>query len=357
MADAGEIDLPLPQSEVRIESKPHRFLLLALVTASFTWFAAASELASRAARGLAVRLQWSDEYQLMEALFLLFLLCVGTMVLQSIFSTGMPVRRLIGLPRRPTSAREWATGVAIGWAIVLVAVLPQALAGALQVRFWFGARSMYLLLLNLLTIALLALASEVGFRGFGFQRLIDAIGTAWATVAISVLSGIAGSFGRESTLLSFVAGTVFGLVLCLAWLRTHGLWLGWGIHFAWIASLGVLFGLPVGGIDNLSSVIETRPVGRLWLTGGVYGIEAAPWTLVSLLAAIAMVVLVSRDWAWDYTRKPLIPAGYAMDVPPPAAHSEMEKQIAPAAPVLVQILPTTPQTRSVEPERSFDTDR
>lgn len=323
-----------------------------MVTASLTWFAAANELASRAARGLAVRLHWSDEFQLMQALFLLFLFVVGTMLLQSMSATGgVPVRQLMGLPRRSTSLTEWATGAATGWGVVLLAILPQVITGALFVRLWISPRSVYLLMLNLATIAIFALASEAGFRGFAFRRLIDAIGPAWATVVMSLLYAVVGSFNRESTLFTVIAGSVFGLVLCLAWLRTHGLWFGWGIHFAWIATLGVLFGLPVREIDNLASVVETRAVGHRWLTGGISGIEATPWTLIPLLAAVAIVVIVSRDWAWDYTRRPLIPAGYAMDVPPPAAHTEMERSIAPPPPPLVQILPTTPQTRSVEPER------
>ena len=40
--------------------------------------------------------------------------------------------------------------------------------------------------------------------------------------------------------------------------------------------------------------------------------------------------------------------GYAMDAPPPAEHTAMEKQARPAP--LVQILPTTPQSRSVSDE-------
>jgi uncharacterized protein len=345
------MNLPLPQNEIRTESKHHRSIQLAVVAASLLWFTAADQVATQAARGITVRLNLSDGYQLLQSLFLLFLLVAGAMFLQSIFSGGTPVRHLIGLPRRPSSRKEWATGAAIGWGVVLLAVLPPAAFGALYVRLWIAPRSLYLLILNLATVAVLSLASEVGFRGFAFRRLIDAIGPAWATVVISLLFGIVGSFSRESTLLAVIAWTLFGVALCLAWLRTHGLWLGWGLHFAWIASLGILFGLPVNGVDNLASFVETRAIGRPWLTGGFFGIEAAPWTLIPLAAAIVAVVLVSSDWAWDYTRKPLIPAGYAMDVPPPAAHTEMERSIPPAPPALVQILPTTPQSRSVEPER------
>jgi hypothetical protein len=145
--------LPLPQNEIRTESKHHRSIQLAVVAASLIWFAAASQIATQAARGLAVRLNLSDEYQLLQAVFLLFLLIVGTMFLQSIFASGTPIRRLMGLPRRPSAHKEWATGAAIGWGIVLLAVLPQALFGTLYVRLWIAPRSLFLLVLNLATVA------------------------------------------------------------------------------------------------------------------------------------------------------------------------------------------------------------
>jgi uncharacterized protein len=155
-----------------------------------------------------------------------------------------------------------------------------------------------------------------------------------------------------ATLASTLITTLAGLLLSVAWLRTHGLWLPWGFHFAWNASMGQLFGLPVSGIADFSTIVQTRAVGQFWLTGGDYGPEGALFTIIVLLAAIAVLVGVTRDYAWNYTHKPIVAAGYPMDAPPPAAHVAMEQQARPApAPVsLVQILPATPQNRSVEDE-------
>lgn len=291
----------------------------------------------------------NDEFLLLDAILLIFLLAVGFGVLQGIATRNTPLRMTLGLPRRPSVSREWATGAAIGWAVILLSVLPMALFGALHVRFWVEPRSLWLAVLNLAAVALLALASEIAFRGYPYRQLIEAAGPSWATFVMSVAFGAISTFNRESTYLSTLTSILFGLVLCLAWVRTHGLWLSWGLHFAWIASLGVLFGLPVGGFDNLSSIVQTRAIGPVWLTGGDFGAEGAPLMLLLLVAGIVVLVRVTSDWAWDYTRKPLIPAGYPMDVPPPAAHAAMEIQ-PPSAAALVQILPTTPKTRSVEPE-------
>ena len=334
-----------------IQPRIRRSLQLALFAASLTWVIAARALSSRAARGLSVRFQLNDESLLIEAIFLVFLLALGFVVLQGIAVRDSPFRKTIGLPRRPSFGAEWATGAAIGWAVIVLGVLAMGAGGALHIRFWFAPRSFWLVLLNVAAIALLSLASEIAFRGYPFERLIDAVGKGWATVVMALLFGVVSTIGQDSTYLSTGISILFGLLLCLAWLRTHGLWLGWGLHFAWITSLGVLFGLPVTGFDNLSSAVQTRAIGPRWLTGGNLGPEGALLTLPLLIAAIVVLVRATRDWAWDYTRRPLVPAGYPMDVPPPAAHAAMETQPA-NTPTLVQILPTTPQSRSVEVDGS-----
>jgi hypothetical protein len=118
--------------------------------------------------------------------------------------------------------------------------------------------------------------------------------------------------------------------------------------------MGILFGLPISGINDFASIVQTRAFGRLWLTGGDYGPEGAAITVIVLLIGIVILVRVTRDYAWHYTYVPIVAAGYPMEAAPPAAHVAMEQMAEharPAAPVtLVQILPSTPQTRSVSDE-------
>ena len=333
--------------------RPFRLLQLALFVASITWVIAATELASRAARGIAIRFEWSDGYLLVEAIFLIFLLVVGFVLLEFIASRNLPhqptVRQTIGLPRRPSAPIEFGTGAAIGWAIILASVFVLAVAGTLHIRFWLEIRSLWLAMLNLVTIALFALSSEIAFRGYPYRRLMEAIGTTPATILVSILFAIIATFNRDSTYLSISIAILLGVVLCAAWNRTHGLWLGWGLHFAWMASLGVLFGLPVNGFDNLSSIVQTRAVGRIWLTGGDFGPEGSLVMPVLLMLGLIALMKASRNWAWHFTYRPIVAGGYPMDVAPPPAHIAMEDKPAPP-PQLIQILPSTPQTRSVDSE-------
>lgn len=329
---------------------PRRSLLLALFLAAITWVFVASLFAARSARGFVLRFHFAEAYLLVDAIFLLFLLGVGFSMLQYIVAPNTPFRETIGLPVRPTARTEWLTGAAIGWAAVLLAILPIALAGDLHIRLWTEPHAVGLLFLNLAAALLISLASEIAFRGFPYRRLLEAVGPTWATILTSLLFAVAGSFtqfgGAGSRTASFIS-VCLGLLLASAWLRTRGLWLSWGLHFAWIASLGILFGLPVSGVETLSSVIQTRAIGADWLTGADLGPEGAFFTVLVLLAAIAVLVRVSRDWSWEYNHQPIVSGGYPMDAAPPPAHAAMEQAAAAKAPSLVQILPSTPQTRSV----------
>ncbi|MGD0444426.1 MAG: CPBP family intramembrane glutamic endopeptidase [Edaphobacter sp.] len=335
-----------------IHRRSERTLQLALFVTSVAWFLAADAVAAHAARGLSERFALDAGRPLLTSLFLLFLLAVGFSLLQTIANRRSSLREVLGLPKRPTSGREWMLGAALGWGLVVLAVLPMAVAGTFNIQLWTQPRAFTLLLLNLATLAVAALVEEVAFRGYAFRRLIESIGPVAATLVMSSLFGLGHVLNPGASWTSTLVTMLAGLLLSVAWLRTHGLWLGWGFHFAWNASMGALFGLPVSGITDFASVVQTRTFGRLWLTGGDYGPEAAGFTVIVLLAGIAILVRITRDYAWHYTYAPIVPAGYPMEAPPPAAHAAMEQQArpAPAAASLVQILPVTPQARSVSDE-------
>jgi uncharacterized protein len=331
--------------------RSERTLQLALFVTSATWFVASDVLAGRSARGLSERFGLEAERPLLAALFLLFLLAVGFSILQAIAHRHSTLREVLGLPKRPTSRREWTLGAAVGWGCVVLAVLPMTLTGKLDVQLWMQPRAIWLLLLNLLTLGIATLAEEVAFRGYPFRRLIEAIGPVAATIGMSLLFGLGHALNPGATWTGVLVTMLAGLLFSVAWLRTHGLWLSWGLHFAWNASIGVLFGLPISGMSDFASVVQTRAFGPLWLTGGNYGPEGAAFTAVVLLIGVGVLIRTTGEYAWNYTHKPIIAGGYATEFQPPPAHVAMEQEARPAsASSLVQILPVTPQTRSVGEE-------
>ncbi|MEG9435287.1 CPBP family intramembrane metalloprotease [Edaphobacter sp. HDX4] len=323
-----------------------RTFQFARFAAALAWAVSSRLLSSSSARGLTNRFNMDAWHPLLSALFLIFLLAVGFFLLESLARRPASARSVLALPRRSSDTEEWLIGAALGWGMAILAVLPIALAGGLHASFWTEPGTLRLLFINILAVAASSLAIEVIFRGYPFRCLIGAIGPIAATIVMSALFALAQVLinGANSTgiLISFLMGILFSV----AWFRTHALWLAWGMHFAWTASMGILFGLPVGGNRNLSVLVDTVTSGRRWLTGGFYGPEAATLTILVVLAGLVVLVRVTRNYAWDYTHPPIVPGGYPMEVAPPKAHTSMEESLQSKPAPLVQILPSTPQGRS-----------
>ena len=321
----------------------------ALFLTALAWVGAAFSIAGRSAQGLTVRFNLLPAEPLLEALFLLFLTVLGFRALDLVAARGREAESVLPLPPRATCSAEWGLGAAVGWALALAAVLPLLVTLHLHTILSWPPGTSLTLLLSLATLLALALAEEVIFRGYPFARLSLAIGSSAAAIVLSVLFAAlllsAGPAGQG--FFAFLDSALFGLLLALAYLRTHALWLGWGLHFARRAATAILIGLPIAGHVEFGSFAQTYAGGPRWLSGGAFGPDAAVLTALLLLAAFALLYRLTRDYAWTYTRPPIIAAGYEVNLAPPAAHAAMEQAVAP--PPLVQILPTTPQAFSATP--------
>lgn len=323
---------------------------LALVIAAALWIVAAGNLASRSAQGIINRLNLPVFDQLLQQAFFLFLLLWGFTVIRWLATRRVSdLRSTNALPSRPTMAQEWQRGAALGWGMLLAAIIPMMLAGDLHPQISPELRNWGSAALSLAAIALSTLALEVALRGFLFQRLIAATSPGIAAALLSVFCGMISGFESNATSRSMVVTFLLTLIFSLAYLRTRALWLGWGLHFAWNASMAVLFGLPIAGNATYNDLIFTSVSGSDWLTGGPYGPQGGLLTVVVLLAGIVVLYRISRDYAWEYTHEPIIPAGYPMDIAPPAAHVAMENAAAAAPVPLVQIAGVTPTAASTVP--------
>jgi hypothetical protein len=312
------------------------------------WLIAANLAAYNSAQGITDRLHLVVLEPVLHQAFLAFLLLAGFAMLNWMVYRRMEFSAANALPSRPTARQEWLRGAALGWGILLAAVTPMVLLGYLHPQLWLAPRSWMLALLSLATLALMALALELAFRGYLFLELIAAIGPVAATILLSLLYALLATFRTDWTWWSFVVTFVTGVLFSVAYLRTHALWLGWGLHFAWVAAMAVVFGLPIAGDATYSSLVTTTASGPVWLSGGVYGPEGAALTLAFMLAGLAVLYRITRDYAWNYTHPEIVSAGYPMDIAPPAAHTAMEAAAASSSP-LVTIAAITPTGASTLP--------
>jgi len=232
-----------------------------------------------------------------------------------------------GLGMRLGWTGEVARGLATGWGLALVCVLPLALGGGIAISIITHASAWGWLVADTVFFAFTALAEEVAFRGYGFQRFAVAVGP--------LVPG--------SSRASLFVAMALGLVLSAAYLRTRALWVGWGINFGWKASRALLFGLAVAGVNSHSPVIQGDPMGPFWLTGGGFGLEGSWITFFLILLALPVVFRITRDLDFRYNAPVLVPAGIPVDLDA-AARAQHETAMGaaePAPPALIQIGPAS----------------
>jgi uncharacterized protein len=193
----------------------------------------------------------------------------------------------LGLPVAQGWRRQFMTGCFVGLALTLLAVLPIAIWGNIRPHFHFGVYLLPRAGAVLFVLLVGALAEELVFRGYPFQRLEEGIGATGAIAVFSILFGAVHLSNPGVSKWGLINTVLIGIVFSVAYLRTRALWLPWGIHFGWNTTLGFLCGMPVSGLRMFNVLVRTSVGGPTFITGGNYGIEAsATGTLVLLIGLV-----------------------------------------------------------------------
>lgn len=213
-----------------------------------------------------------------------------------------PLPAALALPLNRMAAWQFGGGLALGGLLMALDVGAIAWFGSvhfhLHLSLQMGERAAAVGVLLLVG----ALLEELTFRGYPFQKLTEAFGAFWAVVALSVLFGAlhlgnpaAGgwlSWGFFNTL-------AVGVLFALARIRSGSLWFSFGLHFGWNLFQGAVFGLPVSGLSEFSTLVTANAHGSLALTGGAYGPEAS--------ATCSIVLVIALPLIWQLTRSRTIP--------------------------------------------------
>jgi membrane protease YdiL (CAAX protease family) len=323
----------------------------ALFVAAVFYYFVARGVAHHGADGLAGQ-AWAP---LIEQGMLVFLLLVGYSALGVVFHRQTHPVSAQGLPRRQGWTQEFGMGLATGWGIAILCVLPLTLIGGIAVVLSGRASEWGWLLADTAFFLLATLAEEIAFRGYGFQCFVEAVGPLGAALGFSFYFAVVQQLYPGSNRASFAVSIALGLLLSTAYLRSRALWVSWGLNFGWKASRALVFGLVVCGVGSHSSVVEGDPMGPFWLTGGGFGLDGTWIACLVLLAAIPVLVRLTRELDYRYNAPVLIPAGIPVDLDA-AARRQHEAAMGPEAAAggspapLVQIAPaSSPAETSTRP--------
>ena len=214
----------------------------------------------------------------------------------------LPLPVALGLPLDRTATRQFGTGLGLGALLITADVAYHRL---LRLAATFISTSSRYMLLRAAAVAVLlfcaALLEELTFRGYPFQKLTEAWAPSGPSSCSPPCSGPfilesrrpgAGSVGDSSTPLP----SEFSCAL--ARIRSGSLWFPFGLHFGWNLFQGAVFGLPVSGLREFSSLVTAITQGPPALTGGDYGPEAS--------VTCAMVLFLALPLLWFLTASPRI---------------------------------------------------
>lgn len=142
-----------------------------------------------------------------------------------------------------------------------------------------------------------AIAEELLFRGFMFQRLIQSFGKWPAQLVIAGLfllthinnPGMTGIVKTLASINIFIASIMFGI----AYLKTNSLAMPLGLHFMANFMQGTILGFGVSGDKEPSLLKPIFHNAPLWLSGGDFGIEA------SALGLCFVIVITLLIYFWN----------------------------------------------------------
>ncbi|MGI5290474.1 CPBP family intramembrane glutamic endopeptidase [Nonomuraea polychroma] len=145
-------------------------------------------------------------------------------------------------------------------------------------------------------MAAAAVTEELLFRGVLFRIVEELTGTWTAMTLTGVLFGLSHLFNPNASLWGAISIAISaGGMLAAAYAATRTLWLPIGLHFGWNFAAAGIFGTEVSGNGTPQGLLDGATSGPALLTGGAFGPEASPYTVVfGVLLTIVFIWLARR---------------------------------------------------------------
>ncbi|MBW3623156.1 MAG: CPBP family intramembrane metalloprotease [Armatimonadetes bacterium] len=233
----------------------------------------------------------------------------------------------VGLPIWPRAPVDLALGLLFGFVLFSLVTLVLGVTGAVRFRPLARPEIPAEILIILVVVALL---EELFFRGYPLALLSRAFRPLPALLVTSLVFAFVHLFNPGAGLLPFLGVFLAGCVMAAVRLRWGSLWAAWGLHFAWNAAQGIVYGFRISGVTEadlpVPSLLDARVQGPFWWTGGAFGPEGglpallilggAAWLLVRLPGAPSLEEIQDRREAEMLPEFP----------PHPVESSEREEQ-------------------------------
>ncbi|MGN6111577.1 MAG: lysostaphin resistance A-like protein [Luteimonas sp.] len=206
---------------------------------------------------------------------------------------------------------SWARGVPAGIAagLVIWGAAAAVLHASGAVTWTPGDAGLTALRDGAVDCLAVAIAEELLFRGFPFQRLVAGIGRWPAQIAMGAYFVLVHAAGLDAAgeLRSIAIANIFlaSLLFGAAALRTRSLAVPVSLHFALNFVQGPVLGFGVSGHAAGGLLVPQSAGAPSWWTGAAFGLEASvPGTLAILAALIAVLAWPERARSRPRSRFP-----------------------------------------------------
>jgi uncharacterized protein len=138
---------------------------------------------------------------------------------------------------------------------------------------------------------------EAYFRSYLITNLQEGIYTQWigstgavilAVLLSSILFGIAHTTNPHASWMAVINITIAGIVLAYPYIVTGSIAISVGMHLSWNYFQGMVFGLPVSGMQMEESILAAEVKGPEIITGADFGPEGG---IIGFLGLILLAVL------------------------------------------------------------------
>ena len=187
-----------------------------------------------------------------------------------------------GLVLRRVTFKYLVVGLIIGFCSVVLMLLIGKSTGILSVSGFAAISTPHLIGLFAFKMFLVGIIEETFFRGYLYTSLhavfksnktANKQAILISLVLSSILFGLAHFNNNNTSIFSFAALTINGIVWCIPFIITKNLGLSIGLHTAWNFTQ-TQFGFTMSGNNASNSFYSIENIGSDLFTGGAYGPEA-----------------------------------------------------------------------------------
>ena len=199
--------------------------------------------------------------------------------------------------------RNFGNGVLWGLVASTVVLLLLVVVGAARIDGFAGDGSALAgpMARWALVMLLLGLAEELLYRAYPLFTFTRGLGFWPAAIVLSALFGAAHLSKPHETPLDILNVALFGLFCSFTVRRTGSVWFAAGFHAMSDFADLVLYAAPntgIGGRPLPGHLLNVTYRGPAWLTGGVCGMEASVFSLLTVLALFALVHRLYPEVRW-----------------------------------------------------------